>query len=124
MTISDQIMDKAKIFDRADAKVVGVLPPNIKLSEIVGVSHWPDKTSRVSVRRGETLFLCIVKTTTLSPVLLRLKEEIKHSDCEWDERWEPWELHGSTEPYEKQKMLIKSRLRNAEERESYKARYE
>ncbi len=118
----DRFFDMAKLFDRPGQKVISELPSALKLREVIGIQNHPDKTTKITFRRFQVLYLCWVPTTDAIDSLNRLKEEVSERD-EWDERWEPWELYGSTEPRELQKRIIGSRLRNEKERTEFEKYY-
>lgn len=115
MVDPEKLMELARVFDNERTKVVGVLPGGIKLSEIIGVQHYEDNTSKVSVSRSGVLYLCWVLKSEAMPAVLRAKSSIKNNP-DWHERWEPWELYGSTEPFALKKRLILSRIKTEEER--------
>lgn len=118
MINEDELMRLASVFDNEKTKVIGVLPKNIKLKEVVGMSKWDAKTSRVTITRNGVLYLCWVNTSECMSTMLDLKEEIAKID-DPEDRWAAWEIHGSQEPHALIERLIKSRLRNAEERNRY-----
>jgi len=102
---------------------MATLPENIKLKEIVGVQRYEDFTTKITIRRGPNLYLCWVPTDEIMETLLRVKEEIKLIN-DWEDRWEAWELFGSTNPYNLKKSLLRSRLRNQEEIKAFELMYE
>lgn len=122
-TISDQcIFELGFKFDRLDpvkdkgkfVKVTRDLPDNVKLSEVVGLSHGRDKTTRISVLRGDTTYLCVCLTKTVKSLELKWKQEMaKRIDTY--ERWEHWEVNGSEKPIEKFKQIINSRSTKKEQ---------
>lgn len=119
MIDQDKLMDLAKIFDSPSVKVVGVMPKNIRLSEIVGIQNYPDKTTKISFNRGAKLYLCWIETASVISDILRLKEEIKNNNDDPEERYEAWEIYGSQEPRKLITSLLRSRLRNEDERRRY-----
>jgi hypothetical protein len=119
----DAFMDLAKLFDREGQKVVNKIPPNVTLSEIVGIQSRPDKTVRITIRRRWTLYLCCVEQVDADSLIINLKEEIKNRN-EWEDRYEAWELYGSTDPYERMKRLLRSRLKNSSELAAFNQLYE
>lgn len=121
-TYRDKFFDLAKLFDRPGQKVISELPAALKLREIVGIQNHPDKTTKVTFRRFQVLYLCWVPTTEAVDCFNRLKEEISERD-DWYERWEPWELYGSAEPGELKKRILGSRLRNEQERIEFEKYY-
>lgn len=123
MVNQEKFMDIAKLFDRPGQRVMATLPENIKLKEIVGVQRYEDFTTKITIRRGPTLYLCWVPTEEVMETLLRVKEEIKLTG-KWYDRWEAWELFGSNSPYSLKKSLLRSRLRDEEELKAFKLRYE
>lgn len=122
MISTEELQKLADVFDNDFTKVRATMPTDLKLSEIVGVGHRQDKTSRVTYRKGLMLYIAWVKTSECERALLGAKEEIKARD-DWHERWEPWEIYGSLEPYALRSRLLKSRLRNAQERAEFSRFY-
>lgn len=114
----DKLMELAKIFDRPGVRVLGELPRNIKLGEVIGIQASEGKTTKVTIRRENVLYLCWIENKDCIDTIIRLKEEIAKRPS-WEDRWEPWELYGSTEPLEMKKRILRSRLVNSEERQSF-----
>jgi len=118
----EKLFELAKLFDNKETKVLGTLPRNIKLEEVVGITEQADETTKVAIRRGNMLYLCWAETSEIIEDKLRLKEEIKER-ADWEERYEAWELYGVTRPLTRMQTLIVSRFRNEEEKEDCRKRY-
>lgn len=114
MVDNDELMRLASIFDNSKTKVLGVLPKNIKLKEVVGIHSYPDKITKFTITRNGILYLCWVPTHECAEAIVKIKEEVKNNP-DWRERWEPWELNNSMEPFSLRQRLIKSRLKNGSE---------
>lgn len=111
------------IFENDRTRVVAELPSNVTLSEVVGVSDCPEsKTMKITISKKSHLYLCWVDTSHAMDLLLTMKNEIKKRD-KWEDRWEAWELFGSTEPYTLQQRILQSRLKNETERKEFKKGY-
>lgn len=108
MVDTEKLLDLAKQFDNQFVKVLGVLPQRIKLNEVIGVNQYPDKTTKITIRRGKMLYLCWVESSEVFDYIMTWKEEIKARPNPED-RWEPWELMGNTTPLDTMIRLLKSR---------------
>jgi len=108
MVNEEKLLDLAKIFDNDSTRVLGKLPPKIKLSEVVGLTQYPDKTTKITIRRGKWLYLCWVESSEVFDYVMSWKDEIK-SRPDPSDRWEPWEVTGSSAPLDMVIRLLKSR---------------
>ena len=114
----EKLLEISKLFDRPGQRVIGELPPALKLKEVVGICHNSDKTTKITFNRFQTLYLCWVPTSETVKYLKGLQEQIKARN-EWDERWEPWELYGQQKALKSHKGIIECRLKNEEERQEF-----
>ncbi len=117
------IWELAKRFDRKGVKVVGEMPSNLRLKDIVGITHYNNGMTKLSFNRDKILNLCVLNTKDFSFQVTCLIQEIKERQ-DFHDRWEAWEVFESEEPMEKQRRLIKSRLKNDSERQGFKIFYE
>lgn len=113
MITEDELFDLSKKFDRENQKVLTVLPERIQMEEVVGCTHYPGKYSKVTIRRGEMLLLCVVPSSYMVQYLLDWKEKIKKRSDPL-ERYEAWEIYGADEAYSKVVQLLGSRMSKSE----------
>lgn len=114
------IWELSKIHDREGVRVIGEMPVNLKLNQIVGITHYKNGLTKASLRKGKFLYLCVLKTKDFFHQILGVIDEIKNKSY-WAQRWEHWELDydESSNPLKKQARLLRSRLRNDEERKEW-----
>jgi hypothetical protein len=120
---SFDIWELAQRFDRKGVKVVGEMPNNLRLKDVVGITHYKNGMTKLSFNRNKILNLCVLNTRDFSVQVTGLIQEIKERE-DFHDRWEPWEVFESEEPMEKQRRLIKSRLKTDIERQEFKIFYE
>lgn len=117
-----EIQRLADLFDRDDCKVRGTLPGDIILGQIVGVSPHGHKMKKITLRKGPVTYICLVSDEECATGLLYAKKEIAQRK-DWHNRYDAWELYGSSDPLALQARLLKSRLRTSDERKEFELFY-
>lgn len=114
MKTEDIVFDLMEKFERPGVKVVTEIPPGIKVAQVIGVHENSKDDVRVTVRKGDTLFLCVVNRDVAWVRVMEWKNEIA-ARPNWDDRWEPWEISAEDGTMSVLRdTLLKSRLRPGE----------
>lgn len=121
------VWELSKIFDRDysdgdSVRVVAGLPDDIRLSEMSILSHDANGMTKATYTRGKCKYLVVMNTKEYTATFIDRITLIKKNP-DWHERWSIHEISGSDRPLLKLARILKSRLKNNEERDEWNLFY-